>query len=216
MKDDHNLILHLILYLIYREKTVYIKTHKTTINRAVDYDTGWRSKLPAWKGVRIWAGMLFDSIAGLCFHKRGHFLSLYNQCVYIHSPCPTLHVNNWQNKWLHHLMETSRKAVELSWDRQITSIYQTPKIQDLKYRSKHVRCEDEKISKTENKVKVANCDVENLDHQNWQLLEGKSYITSISIIKQKLSLKNWTGSGFGRKIGWDGGSKKKKRRESGI
>ena len=32
-----------------------------------------------------------------------------------------------------------------------------------------------KISKTENKVKVNNCDVENLDHQNWQLLEGKSY-----------------------------------------
>ena len=48
------------------------------------------------------------------------------------------------------------------------------------------------------------------------LIEGKSYITSISIIKQKLSLKNWTGSGFGHKIGRDGGSKKKKRRESGI
>ena len=52
MKDDHHLILQLILYLIYREETVYIKTHKTAINRAVDY-TGWRSKLPAWKGVRI-------------------------------------------------------------------------------------------------------------------------------------------------------------------
>ena len=47
--------------------------------------------------------------------------------------------------------------------------------------------EDEKIGKTENKVMVAYCDVENLDHQNWQLLEGKSYITSISIIKQKTS-----------------------------
>ena len=48
MKDDH----HLILYLIYREKTVYLKTHKTAINRAVDY-TGWRSKLPAWKGWKL-------------------------------------------------------------------------------------------------------------------------------------------------------------------
>ena len=28
------------------------------------------------------------------------------------------------------------------------------------------RCADEKISKTENKVMVAYCDVENLDHQN--------------------------------------------------
>ena len=46
MNDDHHLILHLILYLIYKEKTVYPKTHKTVINRAVDY-TGWRSKLPA-------------------------------------------------------------------------------------------------------------------------------------------------------------------------
>ena len=52
MKDDHHLILYLILYLIYREKTVYLKTHKTAINRAVDY-TGWRSKLPAWKGWKL-------------------------------------------------------------------------------------------------------------------------------------------------------------------
>ena len=73
------------------------------------------------------------------------------------------------------------------------------------------RCSDEKISKTENKVTVAHCDVENLDHQNWQLLEGKSYITSISIIKQKISLKNGTGSRFGRKKGWDGGIEKKKK-----
>ena len=78
------------------------------------------------------------------------------------------------------------------------------------------RCADEKTSKTENNVTVAYCDVENLDHQNWQLLEGKSYITSISIIKQKLSLKNWTGSGFGRKIGRDGGSKKKKGGKAGF
>ena len=49
------------------------------------------------------------------------------------------------------------------------------------------RCADEKISKTENKVAVAYRDVENLDDQNWQLLEGKSRITSISIIKQKIS-----------------------------
>ena len=55
MKDDDHLVLHLILYLIYREKIVYIKTHKTAINRAVDY-IGWRSKVPVWKGVRIWAG----------------------------------------------------------------------------------------------------------------------------------------------------------------
>ena len=78
------------------------------------------------------------------------------------------------------------------------------------------RCADEKISKTENIVTVANRDVENLDHQNWQLLEDKSYITSISIIKQKISYKNGAGSGFGRKIGRDGGIEKKKRRESGI
>ena len=78
------------------------------------------------------------------------------------------------------------------------------------------QCADEKISKTVNKVTVAYCDVENLDHQNWQLLEGKSYITCISIIKPKISWKNGTGSGFGRKIGRDGGIEKKKRRESGI
>ena len=42
-------------------------------------------------------------------------------------PCPTLQVNNWQN-WLHRLMETSSKAVDSSWDGQITSIYLTPKI----------------------------------------------------------------------------------------
>ena len=71
------------------------------------------------------------------------------------------------------------------------------------------RCADEKISKTENKVTVAYCDVENLDHQNWQLLEGKSYITSISIIKQKISYKNGAGSGFRRKIDRDGGIQKK-------
>ena len=33
-----------------------------------------------------------------------------------------------------------------------------------------------KISKTG--IGIANCDVENLDHQNRQLLEGRSYITS--------------------------------------
>ena len=52
MNDDHHLILHLILYLIYKEKTVYPKTHKTVINRAVDY-TGWRSKLPAQNGWKL-------------------------------------------------------------------------------------------------------------------------------------------------------------------
>ena len=52
MNDDHHLILHLILYLIYKEKTVYLKTHKTAINWAVDY-TGWRSKLPAQKGWKL-------------------------------------------------------------------------------------------------------------------------------------------------------------------
>ena len=78
------------------------------------------------------------------------------------------------------------------------------------------RCADENISKTENKVTVAYCDAENLDHQNWQLLEGKSYMTSISIIKRKISLKNGVGSGFRRKIERDGGIKKKKRRKSWI
>ena len=52
--------------------------------------------------------VLFDSIARLCFYKRDHFLSLYNQCVYIHFPCSTLHINNSQNR-LHRLMETSSK-----------------------------------------------------------------------------------------------------------
>ena len=50
--QDPPLATPLILYLIYIEKTVYIKTHKTAINRAVDY-TGWRSKLPAWKGWKL-------------------------------------------------------------------------------------------------------------------------------------------------------------------
>ena len=57
MKDDHHLILYLILYLIYREKTVYLKTHKTAFSRAVDY-TGWRSKLPAWKGWKLQSGRI--------------------------------------------------------------------------------------------------------------------------------------------------------------
>ena len=114
--------------------------------------------------------VLFDSTAGLCFHKRDYFLSLYNHCVYLHFPCPALHVNNWQNR-LHRTMETSSKTFESLWDREITSIYLTPKIQDWKYRINMYRCADEKISKTENKVTVAYCDVENLDHQNWQLLE---------------------------------------------
>ena len=35
---------------IYRKNR--LKTHKTAINRAVDY-TGWRSKLPAWKGWKL-------------------------------------------------------------------------------------------------------------------------------------------------------------------
>ena len=138
----------------------------------------------------------------------------------MHFPCPTLHVNNWQN-WLHRLMETSSKAVESSWDRQITSVYLTPKIQDLKYRSKHVRCADEKISRTEKLIKLRSPIVMlrtlNLDHQNWQLLEGKSYITSISIIKQKICRKKGgTGSGFGRKIGRDGGIEKKKGGKAGF
>ena len=39
--------------------------------------------------------VLFDSIiTGLCFHKRYQFLSLDNQCGYIHFLCPTLHVLN--------------------------------------------------------------------------------------------------------------------------
>ena len=61
------------------------------------------------------------------------------------------------------------------------------------------RCAHEKISKTENKVTVANYDVENLDDQNWQLSEGKSYITSISIIKvikQKNLVKKGDGIGI--------------------
>ena len=121
--------------------------------------------------------------------KRLFSQSLQPVCSSTFSMSYTPRVNHWQN-WLHRLMETSSKAVESSWDREITSIYLTPKIQDLKYQVHMYRCADEKISKTENKVTVANCDVEvveNLDHQNWQLLKGKSYITSISINKQKIS-----------------------------
>ena len=146
----------------------------------------WMEKQTScWEGCPYLV-VLFDSTARLCFYKRDHFLTLYNQFDYIHFPCPSLHINNWQN-WLHRLKETSSNAVESSRDRQITSVYLTPKIQDLKYRSKLDRCADEKISKTENKVTVAYCVVENLDHQNWQLLAGRSYITSISIIKEKIS-----------------------------
>ena len=69
------------------------------------------------------------------------------------------------------------------------------------------RCVDEKISKTENKVAIAYRDVDNLDHQNWQLLEGKSYITSISIIKKKISEK---------KMGRDRDSEEKKGGKAGF
>ena len=64
------------------------------------------------------------------------------------------------------LMETNSKAVESLWDRQITSIYPTPKIQDLKYRSKNVPMRGRKNKQNRKKVTVANCDVENLEHQN--------------------------------------------------
>ena len=40
---------------------------------------GWESKLSAFCSEFV---VLFDSIAGLCFHKRQHFLSLCNQCVF--------------------------------------------------------------------------------------------------------------------------------------
>ena len=126
------------------------------------------------KGSSLWMGkqtscfegcphlvVLFDSIARLCFHKRDYFLSLYNQCVYIHFPCPTLHINNWQNS-LYRLMETSSKACRII-------VKQTDAMNHEYYGLKSIevnmyRCADEKICNTENKVTVANCDVENLDH----------------------------------------------------
>ena len=49
------------------------------------------------KGSPFWIPhlvVLFDSTARLCFYKRDHFLSLYNQFDYIHFSCPSLHINN--------------------------------------------------------------------------------------------------------------------------
>ena len=45
---------------------------------------------------------------------------------------------------------------------------------------------------------VANCDVEYLDHQNWQLLEGRSYIYNVCFNNQAKNLvKKWDGkAGF--------------------
>ena len=130
--------------------------------------------------------VLFDSTVRLCFYKRDHFLSLYNQFDCIHFPCPSHHINNWQN-WLHRLKEISSNAVESSCDRQIASVYLTSKIQDLKYRSKLVPMRGRK-NKQNRKWSYGRllCCWEPW-HQNWQLLAGRSYITSISIIKQKIS-----------------------------
>ena len=43
---------------------------------------GWETKLSAFCSALV---VPFDSLAGLCFHKRQHFLSLCNRCVsFIH------------------------------------------------------------------------------------------------------------------------------------
>ena len=119
-----------------------------------DCHFGWRSKRPAWKDVRIWL------CSGIRFNSRPFSQSLQPVCLYTFSMS---YINNWQN-WLHRLMETSSKAVESSWDRQIASIYLTLKIQDLKYRSKHVPMRERINKQNRNKVTVANY---------WQLLEAK-------------------------------------------
>ena len=94
--------------------------------------------------------------------------------------------------------ETSSKAVESSWDINLPNSKNT----GLLIKNRKLTCTDARTKKWPSKLTIS--------------LEGKSYITSISIIKQKISWKNGTGSGFGHKIGRDGGIEKKKRRESGI
>ena len=94
MKDDHRSYIHNFCSC---EKKAWTKFRLLRILRyrckltsqlgAVDY-TGWRSKLPAWKGWKLAA------------------------------------------------KQSNHRATD------ITSIYRTPKTQDLKYRSKHVRCAD--------------------------------------------------------------------------
>ena len=91
--------------------------------------------------------------------QRDHFPSLNNQCVYIHFPWPTVHVNN------------CKAVVKQSNHRESDSIYLPYSINiglKISIESKHVLCTEE-TSQTENKFKVANCGVENLEHQSWQL-----------------------------------------------
>ena len=94
--------------------------------------------------------------------------------------------------------ETSSKAVESSWDINLPNSKNT----GLLIKNRKLTCTDARTKKWPSKLTIS--------------LEGKSYITSISIIKQKISWKNGMGSGFGHKIGRDDGIEKKKRRESEI
>ena len=79
--------------------------------------------------------------------------------------------------------ETSSKAVESSWDINLPNSKNT----GLLIKNRKLTCTDARTKKWPSKLTIS--------------LEGKSYITSISIIKQKISWKNETGSWFGHKIG---------------
>ena len=164
MKDDHHLILHLILYLIYREKTVYIKTHKTAMNRAVDY-TGWRSKLPAWKGVRNWAGMCYSiQQQAYVFIKEIFSQSLQPVCLstFFMSYTPRKQLTELALSPDGNQQQSSRIIVRQTDNINLPNSKNT----GLKISKSTCMMGGRKISKTENKVTVANCDVENLDHQN--------------------------------------------------
>ena len=79
--------------------------------------------------------------------------------------------------------ETSSKAVESSWGINLPNSKNT----GLLIKNRKLTCTDARTKKWLSKLTIS--------------LQGKSYITSISMIKQKISWKNGTGSWFGHKIG---------------
>jgi len=95
--------------------------------------------------------VLVDSIAGLCFHKREHdFLSLYNQCVYMHFPWPVVSVDNW----LHHLIDSNSKAIGTSINATQLAVFQKVRRQIEVNLLSCTDAQTKKISETENKVTV--------------------------------------------------------------
>ena len=151
--------------------------------------------------------VLFDIIAGLCFHN---FLSLCS----LQFPWPVVSVGNW----LHRLMEPWSKHIHLP---NSTGCF--PKSQDSD-RSKPfffvpMRGRKKILSKIENKVTV----VKGLKSRTLKLPIARRWelynVYFSNLGSKQLVKKTWVGSGFGRTKGRDSGIaglRKKNKLEGGI